>query len=97
MRPSLFGCTLPLTGEPSEGIRMIMKTTTVARLEHSTKMLASEFKTVPKAVIASEVEATAIRLLENARFDDFVPILTHRYVRNRLRQDASAPVLAEAA
>jgi hypothetical protein len=76
---------------------MILKTTTRTKLEHSARALKTEFDAVPYAVIAADVEATARSLLERARFDDYVPILTHRYVRDRLRRAAAASTLADAA
>jgi hypothetical protein len=76
---------------------MILTTTTRTKLEHSAKMLAAEFDGVPQAVIAHQVAATAALLLENASFDDYIPILTHRFVRQRLRNGASTPALGEAA
>jgi hypothetical protein len=76
---------------------MILKTATKTKLEHISKMLATEFQAVPDGVIASDVDMTAARLLETASFDDYVPILTHRYVRARLRSAASAQELAKAA
>jgi hypothetical protein len=76
---------------------MVFRAATKAKLELSTKILAREFKAVPHALIASEIEATAARLLEGARFDDFVPILTHRYVRDRLKDPVVTSALADAA
>jgi hypothetical protein len=70
---------------------------TKLKIEHAARALAAEFEAVPCAVIAAEVEATAIRLLEHARFDDYIPILAHRYVRERLRSDGLDPGFAEAA
>jgi hypothetical protein len=51
----------------------------------------------PPAVIAAELDAAAMRLLEHARFDDYVPLLAHRYVREMLRNRESALAFAEAA
>jgi hypothetical protein len=76
---------------------MVLRAVTKQKLEFSTRMLAREFEAVPRGVIASEVEATAARLLENALFDEYVPILAHRYVRDRLRTPIIASALADAA
>jgi hypothetical protein len=76
---------------------MILTATTRTKLEHSAKMLAAEFDGVPQAVIAHQVDAAAALLLKTASFDDYIPVLTHRYVRQRLRNGASTPALAEAA
>jgi len=76
---------------------MNLKAETKVKLERSVKILAGEFAAVPRPLIASEVEANAARLLESARFDDYVPILAHRYVRDRLREGLPALALADAA
>jgi hypothetical protein len=76
---------------------VLLRTATKARLEFSARILAKEFEAVPHGLIASEIKATAARLLEHARFDDYVPVLTHRYVRDRLRNRALASALAQAA
>ena len=76
---------------------MSLRAATKSKVEHAARALAAEFEAVPGAVIAAEVEATAIRLLEHAHFDDYVPTLAHRYVRERLRQGEFPPGIAEAA
>jgi hypothetical protein len=76
---------------------MILKPATTTKLEHIARLLAEEFEAEPDSLITSEVEATAARLLESARFDDYVPILAHRYVRARLRSGSAAPTLVKAA
>jgi len=76
---------------------MVLRAATKAKLEFSAKILAREFEAVPHGVIATEIEATAARLLENARFDEYVPVLTHRYVRERLQGPVVASTFAEAA
>ena len=76
---------------------MVLRAVTRSKIEHETKTLALEFKTVPHALIAAEVEATATRLLEHARFDDYIPVLVYRHVREALRNRESACALVEAA
>ena len=76
---------------------MVLSAATKAKLEFSAKILAREFEAVPHGVIATEIEATAARLLESARFDEYVPVLTHRYVRERLQEPVVASTFAEAA
>jgi hypothetical protein len=48
------------------------------------------FKDEPRAAIAAEVEPTAMRLLEDARFDDYVPVLVHTYVHETPRNHGPA-------
>ena len=76
---------------------MSLRAATRSKVEHAARALAVEFESVPGAVIAAEVEATAMRLLEHARFDDYIPILAHRYVRERLRHGEFSPGVPEAA
>jgi hypothetical protein len=64
---------------------VILRATTRSKIENETKTLALEFKSVPRALIAAEVEATTSRLLEQARFDDYIPVLVYRYAREALR------------
>jgi hypothetical protein len=74
-----------------------MRAITRSKIEHATKTLALEFKGAPQSIIAAEVEATATRLLEHARFDDYIPVLVHRYVRERLRNREPVSAIVEAA
>jgi hypothetical protein len=76
---------------------VILRTTTKTKIEHETKTLAQEFRAVPHPIIAAEVEASAARLLEHARFDDYIPLLVYRHVREVLHDGESAVELAEAA
>jgi hypothetical protein len=76
---------------------VILRATTKSKIERETRTLALEFKAVPHALIAAEVEATATRLLEHARFDDYIPVLVYRYVREALRNRQSALAVSEAA
>ena len=73
---------------------MVLRAATKSKLEFSARILAREFEAVPRGVIAAEIEATAARLLENARFDEYIPVLTHRYVRERLQEPVVAFVEA---
>jgi hypothetical protein len=76
---------------------VILRAATRSKIEHEAKMLALEFNAVPHALIAAEVEATAARLLEHARVDDYIPVLVYRYVREALRDRESALAVADAA
>ena len=76
---------------------MIVRAATRSKIEHETKTLAREFPGLPYAVVAAEVEATAGRLIEHARIDDYIPVLVYRYAREALSSGESAPAIAEAA
>jgi predicted ATP-grasp superfamily ATP-dependent carboligase len=58
--------------------------TTDVMLEHGKERLATEFSEVPKDEISKAVDGAAGRLLQVARFDDYVPVLAQRYVRDSL-------------
>ena len=63
---------------------MRLEPATKTKLDHGKERLAAEFDTVPRSVIFRAVDATAARLLRAARFDDYIPMLAQRYVRNHL-------------
>jgi len=50
--------------------------------------LKEEFPQVPLDEIERDVDTATQRLGETARFSDFLPVLVHRVVRERLRQAA---------
>jgi hypothetical protein len=76
---------------------VIVRAATRSKIEHETKTLAREFPAVPYALIAAEVEATAARLVEHARIDDYLPVLVYRYAREALSSRESALASAQAA
>jgi hypothetical protein len=55
------------------------------RLERIPEDLRAEFPAIQLETIRGDVDAHARELLERARFDDFVPVLVHRAVRESLR------------
>jgi hypothetical protein len=63
---------------------------TIRKLEHLQGTLEIEFSQVPTQVVDLHVMAVAEQLLERANFDDFVPLLTDRYVRAELAAVSSA-------
>jgi hypothetical protein len=69
---------------------MKLEPPTKAKLEHGKTTLAEEFTTVPRTVISTSVDATAGHLLRSARFDDYIPLLARRYVRDRLLERRGA-------
>jgi hypothetical protein len=70
-------------------------TTDVARrLERLPEDLQAEFPDVGLETIQGDVETRARELLTGARFDDFVPVLVHRAVRESLRTRGTAEAAA---
>jgi hypothetical protein len=64
-----------------------MKLTTNAakQIEHLPEYLHEEFPDAPVAVIEHDVEERVSDLMASAHFDDFVPLLVHKSVREQLR------------
>jgi hypothetical protein len=58
------------------------------RLDKLPQDLQAEFPHVPLDTIERDVSAGVRELVERARFHDFVPVLVHRSVRERLRATA---------
>jgi hypothetical protein len=54
------------------------------RLRRIPADLSAEFPNVPSAEIRRDVDESVSELIEKARFLDFVPLLVHRAVRERL-------------
>ena len=65
---------------------LTMSAETDAGLDYVRRVLAREFQTLSHAEIVDETEAIAARLLATARFDDYIPLLVHRFARDRLRK-----------
>jgi uncharacterized protein DUF3562 len=63
---------------------MKLRTETKRKVEHGKVRLAVEFWTTPPAEIAKRVDDATHRLLEEAHFDDYVPVLAQRLVRDDL-------------
>jgi len=64
--------------------RMTTSEETAERLEHVVARLDREFPMHPHAFIEEIVDAASRRLLENAHFDQYVPLLAHRAAREEL-------------
>jgi hypothetical protein len=69
---------------------MELKPETQTKLQHGKERLAAEFNTVPEQAIAKAVDGAAGRLLRLARFDDYIPMLAQRYVRDSLLDHLAA-------
>jgi hypothetical protein len=68
---------------------------TQAKLGNVTARLSDLFPDVDPAVIHDEVRAISRTLIADARFCDYVPVLTYRFASDRLREGRLA--LPEAA
>ena len=69
-----------------EGAQEMKLTMTSARRVHELPLdLSAEFPTVPLQVIEHDVEERVRQLITGARFDDYVPLLARRTVREHLR------------
>ncbi len=76
-------------------LAMHLSAATRNRLARLKSDLRREFAAVPKEHIDELVDESVAELLKRAQFDDFVPLLTSRRVRERLLAEAS-PGVAEA-
>jgi hypothetical protein len=58
---------------------------TAKRLERLPHDLHAEFPEVPMQTIEHDVQEGVRELISNARFTDYVPLLVHKTIRERLR------------
>ena len=63
---------------------MIITPETAAKLGHVHERLQHDYPSLPDEVVDTVVDNAASRLLANARFDQFVPLLAHRAAREQL-------------
>ena len=66
---------------------------TKRKLDHVPQRLRDEFPAVDAKAVIEETAEIAEALLEEARFPDYVPLLTYRYAREHLL-DRHEPQLA---
>lgn len=78
--PARAGCMAGVTA---------LSEATRRKLDHIPVELKREFPQVPVEKIDDIVDTLAVRLLVGARFDDFVPLLTHRHARERLLEESA--------
>lgn len=64
---------------------MELTVATARRIEEMPGILKAEFPQVPLDAIEHDVAVRVRRLIEHAHFDDYVPLLVHHAVRERLR------------
>ena len=58
-------------------------------LVHSKHAFEQEFEQASPAEIAHEIATEATRLLSGARFEDYIPVLVHRFAREHLLDRAA--------
>lgn len=66
-----------------------MSPQTELRLIHSRQALEHEFEQAAPGEIAHEIAVESQRLLSAARFDDYIPVLVHRFAREHLLERAA--------
>ena len=69
---------------------MELQPDTKTKIEHGKDRLVAEFSDVPREEIEKAVDGAAGRLLRIAHFDDYVPMLAQRYVRDSLLDQHAA-------
>lgn len=65
------------------------------RIDQLPRYLQKEFPTVPLAVIEHDVDTRVRVLITDAHFDDYVPLLAHKAVRQHLRDPGWRVSLSE--
>lgn len=86
---SLAVMAVPPRSEPGPagaGVVSRLRQSARAKLDHGARLLAEEFDSLPRQVVAREVDAIAEELLLGARFDDYIPVLVQRIARDHLRE-----------
>jgi hypothetical protein len=71
-----------------------MRPETRRKLDHLPALLEDEFPGLPHAAVVQTVESISGALLARATIEDFVPVLVHRFARERIleRGDVVVPV-----
>ena len=64
---------------------MNLTTSVAKRIQLIPLHLHDEFPDIPMIAIEHDVEERVRRLVASAHFDDFVPLLVHKAIRERLR------------
>jgi protein-tyrosine-phosphatase len=77
-------------GEESTGMAEILDPVTKQHVERAAEALAREFKGIFSEETIARYIAESLELLGNARINVFVPVLAHRFARERLRALAQA-------
>jgi hypothetical protein len=61
-----------------------MRTDTRRKLDHLPALLEEEFPGLPHETAVETVEAISRDVLQRATIEDFVPVLVHRFARERV-------------
>jgi hypothetical protein len=61
-----------------------MRPETRRKLDHVPALLEDEFPGLPHAAAVEAVEAVSSDILARATIEDFVPVLVHRFARERI-------------
>jgi hypothetical protein len=69
---------------------------TKLKLDHVAYRLSDEFRDISAADVQQDVAEVSRILLAHARFTDFVPLLTHRFVREHLVDEGHEHLLRAA-
>lgn len=67
---------------------------TRTKIEQLRLDLCHEFPNVRADRVHELMDGSVDRLLSRARFDDYVPLLAYRQVRERIRDEARAPFMS---
>jgi len=63
---------------------LVLQWETVQRLQRLPRTLRDEFPQETEEDLAQSVRAITARLVDNAKIEDFIPVLVHRYAREDL-------------
>lgn len=67
---------------------------TQRKLERLPQVLEAEFPNVAAEVVRLEIDTITRELVTNARIEDFVPVLVHRFARDHLLEFSRAGEVA---
>jgi hypothetical protein len=68
---------------------------TKEKIDKLPERLSEEFADVEPSTVEKEVAEVAQDLLHDAKVEDFVPLLAHRYIRERLLEEGHEPLRAD--
>lgn len=76
---------------------LTMSPGTRSKLEYTSRLLSAEFAQLPREDVVRELEVVSDALFAGAHFDDYIPILAHRFARERLLVHRPARVMEASA
>ena len=68
-----------------------MRPDTRRKLDHVPALLEDEFPGLPHAAAVEAVETISSDILARATIEDFVPVLVHRFARERILERGRVP------